>query len=377
MLALTPPMGFNTWNTFGGNISEQLIIETCDAMIEKGYRDAGYTYVVIDDCWMMRSRDAGGRLVADPVKFPHGIRYLSDYVHERGMKFGIYSCAGTRTCQGYPASFGHEFTDAETFAEWGVDLLKYDFCNFPEHGDCVLAYHTMSMALKACGREILFSACQWGHKEPWKWMRSIGVHMYRSTGDILDNYVSFKEIAESQFENLPYSAPGCFNDPDMLVVGMYGSGNVGDSENRVTDEEYRTHFALWCFMGAPLMIGGDLRKIDGFCRDLLLNRELIAIDQDPCFRDPYPVGNRGGHRPVFIRHMSDGGFVIGMFNLSDARADMPFQFHEAGIPYSSGFGLHLTDVFTGEDLGYKDDWFVTTLEAHSCRLYRAYLEKRP
>ena len=375
MLAKRPPMGFNTWNTFGGNISEQLIIETCDAMVEKGYRDAGYEYIVIDDCWMTGERDKNGRLVPDPAKFPHGMRYLADYIHERGMKFGIYSCSGTRTCQGLPSSFGHEFEDARTFAEWGVDFLKYDFCNFPERADCKLAYHTMSMALKSSGREILFSACQWGREEPWKWMRSIGAHMYRSTGDIWDNYISIRDIAESQFKNLPTNASGCFNDPDMLVVGMYGKGNVGDSENRVTDEEYRTHFALWCFMGVPLMIGGDVRTMDGFSKDLLLNKELIAVDQDEECRDPFMVGNRGGHRPVFIRHMSDGGFVIGKFNLSDNRAGMPFIFADAGLPYASGVGLRLTDLFTGEDLGVKRDYFVPVLEKHACRLYRAYLER--
>ncbi|MBQ9415958.1 MAG: glycoside hydrolase family 27 protein [Clostridia bacterium] len=372
MLVQTPPMGFNTWNTFGADISEELITQTCDAMVEKGYRDAGYSYIVIDDCWMLAERDGDGRLVADPVKFPHGMKYLADYIHARGMKFGIYSCAGLRTCQDLPSSFGHEFEDARTFAEWGVDFLKYDFCNFPERADCTLAYHTMSMALKASGRDILFSACQWGHFEPWKWMRSIGVHMYRSTGDINDSYVSIRDIAESQFQNLKFNASGCFNDPDMLVVGMYGKGNVGMG-SAPTDEEYRTHFALWCLMGVPLIIGGDVRKIDGFCRDLLLNRELIAIDQDPDCREPFLVGNRGGHRPVFLRHMADGTFVIGMFNLTDNRSRMPFLFPDAGLPWHSGVGLELTDVFTGENLGIRRDDFSPVLEPHTCKLYRARL----
>lgn len=371
MFAGTPPMGFNTWNTFGGNISAQLLCETADAMVEKGYRDAGYEYVVLDDGWMLPERGKDGRLVPNPKTFPDGMKAVADYIHSKGLKFGIYSCAGVRTCMGLPSSYGHEFEDARTFAEWGVDFLKYDFCNFPKTGNCRLAYHTMSMALKASGRRILFSACNWGVEAPWDWMRSIGVHMYRSTGDILDNFESFKDIAMSQFPNLSSNAPGCFNDMDMLVVGMYGNGNVGDKDNVMTDEEYRMHFAWWCLFGTPLMIGGDIRKLDGFCRDLLLNPELIKIDQDEECRDPVLVGNAGGNRPVYLRHMADGSFVIGMFNLCDYRAGTLFIFADAGLPVSSGIGLDLTDIFTGEKLGVKQDYFMPSLPPHTCKLYRA------
>lgn len=209
MLAKTPPMGWNSWNTFGADISEKLILETADAMVEKGYRDAGYEYLVIDDCWSLKERDAEGRLVPDPEKFPHGMKYVADYVHSKGLKFGMYSCAGLRTCAGYPSSYDHEYVDAQTFADWGVDFLKYDFCNFPATGNCKARYHRMSMALKATGRDILFSACNWGQQEPWKWMASIGAHMYRSTWDINDSYKSFRDIALSQIENLCMSGSGC------------------------------------------------------------------------------------------------------------------------------------------------------------------------
>lgn len=377
MFAGTPPMGFNTWNTFGGDISAKLLCETADAMVEKGYKDAGYEYVVLDDGWMLPQRGADGRLVPNPEKFPDGMKAVADYIHSKGLKFGIYSCAGVRTCMGLPSSFGHEFEDARTFAEWGVDFLKYDFCNFPETADCKQAYHTMSMALKASGRRILFSACQWGKYEPWNWMRSIGVHMYRSTYDIIDTYQSFKGIAESQVPNLQTNAPGCFNDMDMLIVGMYGNGNVGDAENKLSDEEYRTHFALWCYFGTPLMIGGDVRKMDGFAKDLLLNKDLIAIDQDEECRDPYLVGNAGGNRPVFIRHMADGSFVIGMFNFRDYRSGTLFIFNDAGLPTSSGYGLDITDIFTGEHIGVKQDYFMPSLEPHTCKLYRATLAPYP
>ena len=181
MILSTPPMGWNSWNTFGSQISDSLIRETALAMKEQGYLDAGYRYIVIDDCWSLRERDSEGRIVPDPAKFPNGMKDLADYVHSLGFKFGMYSCAGVQTCAGYPSSFDHEYVDAQTFADWGVDYLKYDFCNFPASADGRNRYATMSMALKATGRDILFAACNWGSGEPWKWMKSIGVHMYGVT----------------------------------------------------------------------------------------------------------------------------------------------------------------------------------------------------
>ncbi|MGI5856390.1 MAG: glycoside hydrolase family 27 protein [Candidatus Merdivicinus sp.] len=371
MLAKRPPMGWNSWNTFGTNINEKLIMETADAMVEKGYLAAGYEYLVIDDCWSEMERDENGRLVPDHKKFPNGMKAVADYVHSKGLKFGMYSCAGVRTCAGYPSSYDHEYVDAKTFAEWGVDFLKYDFCNFPESGNCVSRYHRMSMALKASGREILFSACNWGVQEPWKWMDSIGVHMYRSTGDIQDNYQSFKNIAVSQIENLCMSGSGCFNDPDMLVVGMYGKGNVGFGG--CNDVEYRTHFALWCLFGVPLMMGGDIRSLSDTSRELLLNKELIAINQDEECRAPYLAGKSGDDHYFFIRHLANNEFVLAYFNFSD-KSEMTYRysgaFEDIGIPYESGYGLDLTDVFTGEKIGVKRDYFLPSVEAHGCRMFK-------
>ena len=285
----------------------------------------------------------------------------------------MYSCAGVRTCAGYPSSYDHEFIDAKTFAEWGVDFLKYDFCNFPESGNCINRYHTMSMALKASGREILFSACNWGMQEPWKWMKSIGVHMYRSTGDIQDNYQSFKDIAVSQIDKLCMSSSGSFNDPDMLVVGMYGKGNVGFGG--CSDVEYRTHFALWCLFGVPLMMGCDLRTVNETSKALMLNKELIAIDQDEECRPPYLAGKSGEDQYFFIRHLSNNEFVLAYFNLSEAGHVYRYSasFADLGIPYESGYGLELTDVFTGENLGVKRDYFLPAVEPHDCRMYKAKL----
>ena len=236
MLAQTPPMGWNSWNTFGEKINEQVVKDTADAIVALGLKDVGYEYVVIDDCWSLLERDENGRLVADPEKFPSGMKALADYVHSKGLKFGIYSCVGFLTCAEYPGSFDHEFEDAQTFADWGVDFLKYDFCYKPSRVNGPLLYQRMSMALKATGREILFSACNWGRDDVETWIRSTGAHMYRSTGDIGDNFQCMKEIAVSQYDKLAYSLPGCFNDIDMLICGMHGNGNV--ALGGCTEEEY-------------------------------------------------------------------------------------------------------------------------------------------
>lgn len=394
MLAKKPPMGWNSWNTFGANINEELIRQTADVMVSEGYLAAGYEYLVIDDCWSLRERGADGLLVPDPEKFPHGMKAVADYVHAKGLKFGMYSCAGVRTCAGYPSSFDHEFVDALTFADWGVDFLKYDFCNFPENGDCKMRYQTMSMALKASGREILFSACNWGVEEPWKWMRSIGAHMYRSTGDINDNFRSFTDIARSQIDNLCMNAPYGFNDMDMLTVGMYGKGNVGFNKG-CTYEEYRMQFALWCLFGVPLMMGSDMRALDAQCAALLKHPGLIAIDQDEECRPPYLIRHGSIGMPVpdaapgepnwlsipdctytFIRHLSGNEFVLAFFNLAGNcpnPADIACQLSDIGLPYSSGVGLEMTDVFTGETLGVRRDDFVAHVPGHDCRLYRCRL----
>lgn len=369
ILAKTPPMGFNTWNTFGPNINEQMVLEMADVMAEQGYRDAGYKYVVIDDCWSLRERDENGNLVADPEKFPHGMKYVADYVHSKGLKFGMYSCAGTRTCAGYPASFDHEFQDARTFASWGVDFLKYDFCYFPSFANCKHRYLTMAQALRASGRDILFSACNWGVQEPWSWMRSIGAHMYRSTGDIWDNFPSTAAIMTSQMGNFNANAAGCFNDMDMLTVGMGGQGNVGDS-NCNTYGEYEMQFAYWCFCAAPLMMGADLRKVGEEYRTLLQHKELIRLNQDPECRPPYKVCENNGYS-VFVRHLADGEFAIGVFNFHQDPRTAEITFAELGVPANSGVKLALTDIITGETLApTRDDLFVD-VPGHSCKIYRA------
>ncbi|MDR0196776.1 MAG: glycoside hydrolase family 27 protein, partial [Oscillospiraceae bacterium] len=222
ILAKTPPMGWNSWNTFGNSISEKLIKEVADAFVERGLKDAGYEYVVIDDCWSEKSRDENGRLVPDKNKFPGGIKALADYVHEKGLKFGIYSCVGTNTCAGYPGSFEHEFVDARTFAEWGVDYLKYDYCYKPRYVAGEDLYKRMALALRNCGRDVVLSVCNWGNDGVTGWAREAGAHLYRSYGDISDNWKSIEAIMLARLENSGYSGIDCWNDMDMLVAGMDG-----------------------------------------------------------------------------------------------------------------------------------------------------------
>jgi len=387
MLATTPPLGWNSWNTFGPNINDALIREIADFMADNGWRDAGYEYLVIDDCWSLRERGADGRLVPDPEKFPNGMKDLADYVHSKGLKFGMYSCAGVMTCAGYPSSYDHEFVDAATFASWGVDFLKYDFCHFPESGNCRTRYQTMSMALKSTDREILFSACNWGQQEPWKWMRSVGAQMYRSTGDIMDNYVSFTNIFKSQLDNLCMSGPACFNDMDMLTVGMCGKGNVGLGKV-CTYEEYRLQFALWCLSGVPLMIGADLRALKPEYIALMQNPDLLRIDQDEECRPPIVVRRssltvpnpepKEGEYPwkeipdssfTLFRHLSGNEYALAFINLSGVESKIHCELVDLGLPVSGGFGLKCRDVFTGADCGTKADFFNVDVPGHDMKLF--------
>ena len=384
MLAQTPPMGWNSWNTFGHRINEQVIRDTADAMVEKGLRDAGYEYVVIDDCWALRDRDENGKLVADPTKFPSGMKALADYVHSKGLKFGIYSCAGYRTCADYPGSFDHEFEDAETFAEWGVDFLKYDYCNKPNLADGPLLYQRMSLALKATGREILFSACNWGRDNVETWIRSAGAHMYRSTPDINDSFVSFTDLLWSKFAKdgrtataPAYSAPGCYDDLDMLICGMYGKGNVG--MGGCTAAEYKIHFALWCLFQSPLMIGCDVTKMDDATLSLLTNKELLSINRDPECRPPIRV--RLNDRPVFFKHLSGSEFLLAIFNLAEGdpeeRCDgtTSKNLYDLGLTASCGYGFEGYEIFTGEKLPLTKEYINTNIPPRDCKLYRVRIKK--
>lgn len=278
-LAMTPPMGWNSWNNFACNVSEDLIKEVADAMVESGMRDAGYEYIVIDDCWHV-GRDSLGFIIVDPEHFPSGMKALADYVHSKGLKFGIYSCAGTKTCAGRPGSRGHEYQDAYTYAQWGVDYLKYDWC-FTEGQNAEASYRLMSEKIREAGRPIVFSLCEWGTYKPWEWAQNIG-HLWRTTGDIyacfdcVEDHGTWKswgvmQILDMQDGLREYAGPGHWNDPDMLEVGV---GSLTQNENRA-------HFSMWCMLASPLIAGNDLRSMPDDVRNVLTNPYAIAVNQDP------------------------------------------------------------------------------------------------
>ena len=376
MLKLTPPMGWNSWNTFGENINEKLIFETADAICEQGLAEKGYEYLVIDDCWALRERDEKGRMVPDPVKFPHGMKAVADYVHAKGLKFGMYSCAGVLTCAGYPGSYDHEFIDAQTFAEWGVDFLKYDYCYHSPAIPGKYLYRRMGLALESCGRDILFSACSWGSDETHEWIKTTGASMWRSTGDIFDTWNSIKDLTKQQEKLHPFNGVGCLNDMDMLVVGMYGNGNVG--LGGCTDTQYKTHFSIWSFMGSPLMIGCDVRKLSDEAKKILTNEEIIALNQDPACRQPVKLTGFFTREDVLVysRSLVGGELAIGMFNLSGDKAPASLCLDEVGVPFSSGKTLCMKEMWTGEEVVAKTSAVIQEIEPYDCKVFRARVVDR-
>ena len=369
MIKNTPPMGWNSWNTFGADINEQLIFDTADKMVETGLLELGYEYLVIDDCWSLRERDENGHLVADPKKFPHGMKAVADYVHSKGLKFGMYSCAGNLTCGGYPGSFEHEFIDAKTFAEWGVDFLKYDYCYHSNiiHGKYL--FRRMGLALKNCGRDILFSACTWGADNTAEWIRETGANMWRSTGDIFDNWESVKNLTDIQDNILPYGGAGCFNDMDMLIVGMYGKGNVG--LEGLNDTQYKTHFSIWALLGSPLMIGCDIRNMNKETLDILSNKELIKINQDADCRQVIKLSLfEGSNIKAYARTLENGDIAVGFFNLTDKKVTVKFLLDELGLPESTGKTLEMHNVWSGETVTVKNGTLIWGMEAFDSLVFR-------
>ncbi|MFI7415050.1 NPCBM/NEW2 domain-containing protein [Streptomyces sp. NPDC049627] len=329
-LALTPPMGFNNWNSTHcrAEFNESMVKAVADIFVEKGLKDAGYEYVNLDDCWALPSRDANGKLVPDPVRFPGGIKAVADYVHSKGLKFGIYTSAGTKTCNsaGFPGALGHEYSDAQQFADWGVDYLKYDNCN-NQGVDAKLRYTTMRDALEATGRPIVYSICEWGQNKPWEWAADVG-QLWRTTGDISDTWGSMLAILKKNLPLAPHAGPGHWNDPDMLEVGNGG----------MTGTEYRSHFSMWAIMAAPLLIGSDLRSASQETFDILGNREVIAVDQDPLGKQGTVISSEGG-RWVVAKEMRDGSRAVALFNESGTAQRISTGAAAVGLPAADAYTL--------------------------------------
>ena len=369
-LALTPPMGWNSWNTFGEAIDEALIRETADVFVSEGLKDAGYRYVNLDDLWEAKERD-GGRLTWDRAKFPGGLPALAEYVHGKGLQFGIYSCAGSHTCAGMPGSYGCEAEDAAAFAAWGVDFLKYDFCYVPPGVDGPMLYQRMGQALRAPRRPIVFSACEWGKYKPWEWGARVGAHLWRTTGDIDDSWESILQIGfRKQVDLHAYAGPGHWNDPDMLVVGMYGKGNV--AKGGCSDVEYRSHMSLWCLLAAPLLIGCDVRRMSAATKRILTNPEVIAVDQDPLGRQACRVGGTsyaGEIAEVWAKPMSDGSVAVGLFNLGEREGRLvSVAWESLGIP--DRLAGRVRDLWAREDLGEFRASFTARVDRHGVCLVR-------
>jgi alpha-galactosidase len=355
-LAGTPPMGWNSWNKFQCHVDESLLRQTADAMVQSGMKEAGYQYVIIDDCWQV-SRDKNGNIVADAEHFPAGIKALADYIHGKGLKFGIYSDAGAKTCAGRPGSRGHEFQDALQYATWGVDYLKYDWCSTTTQ-DARASYALMREALDASGRPIVFGMCEWGTAKPWQWAKEIG-NLWRTTGDITDqwdsqdksqlgvlNILDFEDGLES------FSGPGHWNDPDMLEVGNGG----------MTVPEYRAHFSLWSILAAPLISGNDLRNMKPEIREILINKEVITVDQDKLGRQGRRV-HRDGDLEVWARPLEGGNRAAVLLNRGMSEKTITVQWGD--LDYPNRMTASVRDLWLHRDLGQFQDSFSAQVPPHS------------
>jgi alpha-galactosidase len=368
-LAQTPPMGWNSWNTFQTNINEQMLKDMVDACVSSGMRDAGYTYFVLDDGWMAMDRDKDGNLVADPKKFPNGMKEFADYVHSRGLKFGIYNCAGTKTCGGYPGTHGYEYQDARLYASWGVDYFKYDWCN-TDSINARDAYLTMSRAIRAAGRPMVFSLCEWGNHQPWLWAKNVG-QLWRTTSDIHAGFdkdqnngswssYSVLHILDLQVPIRQYAGPGHWNDPDMLEVG-----------NGMTFNEDKAHFSLWCMLAAPLIAGNDLRKMSDQTKNILTNKDAIAVDQDSLGVEGFRYYSFDGLE-IWIKPLAGNNVAVCFLNRSSREQNINYDWKDhlltdtlskMNIDFNKT-AYSLRDLWTKKDMGTTSKIFKQSIASH-------------
>ncbi len=353
-LAKTPPMGWNSWNLFADRVDDATVRTMADAMVSSGMRDAGYIYVNIDDTWE-GVRDANGVLGTNS-KFPD-MKALSDYVHSKGLKIGIYSSPGPRTCGSYPASYGHEEQDAKLFAGWGIDYLKYDWCSAAtiyKDSDLQPVYQKMGAALQATGRPIVYSLCEYGRGSVEKWGPQVGGNLWRTTDDIRDEWTSMIDNIEKQVPTAPYAGPGHWNDPDMLEVG----------NGHMSDDEYRTHMSLWALTAAPLLAGNDVRKMSDTTASILMNKEVIAIDQDSLGKQASPVKN--GNFETWVKPLADGSVAVGVVNLASSSAQASIKasdLHLKGIKSAR-------NIWTHSDVKFVGDTYSATVPSHGILLLK-------
>lgn len=377
-LAKTPPMGWNSWNIFQTNISENIIKHIADIMVSSGMKAAGYKYIVLDDGWMSMKRDSiTGNLVPDPKKFPHGMKALADYIHSKGLKFGVYNCAGTNTCQGYPGTRGNEYQDARLYASWGVDYFKYDWC-YTKGINAKEAYTTMSNALRAAGRPIVFSICEWGLSKPWTWAEPVG-HLWRTTDDIyhvfdgVHNFGTWSALGVMTIVDLQkglrkYAGPGHWNDPDMLEVG-----------NGMSTSEDRAHFSMWCMLAAPLIAGNDLRTMSKETLDILTNKDAIAVDQDSLGIEGFKYSDKDSLE-IWLKPLEKGDWAVCFLNRSSVKKDVDFIWKDETITDSLSHRklnanlsrYKIKDLWTKKTLGTTRKKLKATVNSHDVLLLRLY-----
>lgn len=355
-LAKTPPMGWNSWNKFHGRVDDAAVRGMADAIVSSGMKATGYVYVNIDDTWE-GERDAQGNIQSNR-KFPD-MKALADYVHSKGLKLGIYSSPGPNTCAGYEGSYMHEAQDAKTYAAWGIDYLKYDWCgarNLYTDEEMQAVYQKMGDALRAAGRPIVFSLCQYGRDDVWKWGPEVSGNLWRTTGDISDRWQSMSGIGfEKQLELAPYAGPGHWNDPDMLEIGNGG----------MTDDEYRTHMSLWSILAAPLLAGNDLRDMPPSIKEILENREVIAIDQDRLGKQGHRV-SKNGDQEIWVRELEGGAKAVGLFNRGGDAASMRVKWSEVGAKGTP----RVRDLWAHQDVKGSGGEYTATVRSHGVVLLR-------
>ncbi len=374
LLSLTPPMGWNSWNCWGLSVNDERLKSSAQAMIDKGLTDHGWTYMNIDDGWEAAARNAKGEIIAND-KFPD-LKKTGDWLHNKGLKFGIYSSPGTTTCGDFLGSYKHEAQDARSYANWGIDYLKYDWCSYQTvyelEKDTSLAaykkpYITMQKALQKQNRDIVYSLCQYGMKDVWKWGASVNGNCWRTTGDIEDTWESLNSIGFRQTTQYAYAAPGRWNDPDMMIVGQVGWGDNLHPTRLTPDEQY-THVSLWCLLSAPLLIGCDLSKLDDFTLNLLTNDEVIAVDQDPLGKQAQQILKADDYQ-VWVKEMEDGSRAIGIFNLSGKDNVVRFYWNKLGLADKQ----KVRDLWRQKDLGTFPGLFATKLAPHGVVLIKTIL----
>ena len=376
-LAATPPMGWNSWNQFGSKVDQDSVLAMAKLMVSQGYRELGYQYVVIDDCWSEKQRDSLGNLVPDKERFSEGIAALAKEVHGLGLKLGIYSDAAEKTCASYLGSLGFEDQDAKTWAGWGVDFLKYDYCFAPpDQASAIERYTKMGDALKASGREILYSLCEWGGRAPHLWGRQAGGQMWRATGDLFDTWVdvwvtpaNFYGIGvDSAFDLAariaPYGGPGGWNDLDMLVVGLKGKGQIHGGG--LAGLEYRTHMTLWSLACSPLMMGCDLRNLDDYSASLLKNPEVLAVNQD-ALGIPGRRARQWGSCEAWLKPLSDGSVAVALFNRGGQGADIELRASDIGLKDSS---KSVRDLWALADAGELGESRSFRVQPHESLLFK-------